>query len=43
LYGLFLTAVGVAVTHKTSKGTAYAVASIQFVIAWLIGAVLSKG
>ena len=43
LYGLFLTAVGVAVTHKTSKGTAYAVATIQFVIAWLIGAVLSKG
>ena len=43
LYGLFLTAVGVMVTHKTSKGTAYAVATIQFVIAWLIGAVLSKG
>jgi len=43
LYGLFLTAVGVAVTHKISKGTAYAVATVQFVIAWLIGAVLSKG
>lgn len=43
LYGLFLTSVGVAVTHKTSKGTAYAAATAQFVIALLIGAALSRG
>lgn len=43
LYGLYLTAVGVAVTHKTSKGTAYTAATIQFVIALAIGAALARG
>lgn len=43
VYGLFLTSVGVAVTHKTSKGTAYTAATIAFVVALLIGAALSKG
>ncbi len=43
LYGLFLTSVGVAVTHQTSKATAYAAATIQFLIALLLGAALSKG
>jgi len=43
LYGLFLTSVGVAVTHQTSKATAYTAATIQFLIALLLGAALSKG
>jgi hypothetical protein len=43
LYGVFLTATGVAVTPKTSKGVAYTAASIQFVIALAIGAALSRG
>ena len=43
LYGLFLTSVGVRVTHQTSKGTAYTAAAIQFAIALLIGAGLSRG
>jgi len=43
LYGLFMTSVGVAVTHKTSKATAYTAATIQFLIALLLGAALSKG
>ena len=43
LYGLFLTGLGIAVTHKTSKGVAYTAASIQFVIALLIGAALTRG
>jgi hypothetical protein len=43
LYGLFLTSVGIAVTHKATKGTAYAAATIQFVVALVIGAALSKG
>lgn len=43
LYGLFLTATGVAVTHRTSKATAYTAAAIQFVISLLIGAALSRG
>jgi len=43
LYGLFLTSVGVAVTHQTSKATAYAAATIQFLISLLLGAALSKG
>jgi hypothetical protein len=43
LYGVFLTAAGVSVTHQTSKGTAYAAATIQFLIALLLGAALSKG
>ena len=43
LYGVFLTSVGITVTHQTSKGTAYAAAILQFLIALLLGAVLSKG
>jgi membrane protein, antimicrobial resistance system len=43
LYGLFLTATGVAVTSRTSKGVAYTAAMIQFVISLLIGAALSRG
>ncbi|HVH68987.1 MAG TPA: YIP1 family protein [Gemmatimonadales bacterium] len=43
LYGLFLTAVGIAVTHRASKGTAYTAASIQVVLALLLGAALSRG
>src|SRR5690348_8767727 len=43
LYGLFLTATGVTVTTKSSKGVAYTAATIQFVIALLIGAALSRG
>lgn len=43
LYGLFLTATGIAVTHKMSRGTAYGAASVQFVLALLIGALLSRG
>jgi hypothetical protein len=42
LYGVFLTATGIAVTHKASKGVAYTAAGIQFVIALLIGAALTK-
>ena len=43
IYGVFLTGLGIAVTHKTSKGVAYTAASIQFVIALLLGAALTKG
>ena len=43
LYGVFLTGTGIAVTHKTSKGVGYTAASIQFVIALLIGAALTRG
>jgi hypothetical protein len=43
LYGLFLTSVGITVTHQTSKATAYTAATLQFLIALLLGAVLSKG
>jgi len=43
LYGVFLTGLGIAVTHKTSKGVAYAAAAIQFVFALLIGAALTRG
>jgi hypothetical protein len=43
LYGLFLTGLGIAVTHKTSKGVAYTAAGVQFVIALLIGAALTRG
>jgi len=43
LYGVFLTATGIAVTHKTSKGVAYTAAGVQFVIALLIGAALTRG
>ncbi|HKW42499.1 MAG TPA: YIP1 family protein [Gemmatimonadales bacterium] len=43
LYGLFLTGVGITVTHRTSKGTAYTAATIQFLIALLLGAALARG
>ena len=43
LYGVLLTATGIAVTHKASKGVAYTAASIQFVIALVIGAALTRG
>ena len=43
LYGVFLTSLGITVTHQTSKGTAYAAAITQFLIALLLGAVLSRG
>src|SRR5205807_8984408 len=43
LYGMFLTGLGIAVTHRTSKGVAYTAAGIQFVITLLIGAALTKG
>jgi len=43
LYAVFLTATGIAVTHKASKGVAYTAASIQFVIALVIGAALTRG
>lgn len=36
LYGLFLTATGVQVTHQTSRGTAYTAATVQFLITLLI-------
>jgi len=36
LYGVFLTATGVAVTHKLSKGTAYTAAIIQFAVVLLV-------
>ena len=43
LYGVFLTSVGIRVTHQTSKGTAYAAAIIQVLIALLLGAALTRG
>ena len=39
LWGLVLTAIGVQVTHKTSKGAAYTVA----IVATLVGVVISAG
>ena len=43
LYGVFLTSVGIRVTHQTSKGTAYTAAIIQVLIALLLGAALTRG
>jgi len=43
LYGVYLTAVGITVTHQTSKGAAYTAATIQFLIALLLGAALTRG
>ena len=37
IWGVVLTATGVRVTHKLSKGSAYAVAIVSFVIALLVG------
>ena len=36
LYGLFLTATGIALTHRTSKGAAYTAAVIQLLVALTI-------
>lgn len=41
LYGMFLTATGIAVTHRTTKGTAYTAAVIQLVITLLVTAALT--
>jgi hypothetical protein len=41
IYGVFLTATGVAITHKLSKGTAYTAAIIQFFVVLLISAGLA--
>ena len=38
IWGMVLTAIGVGVTHKTGKGTAYSVAIIAMVLGVLIGA-----
>ena len=38
IWGVILTAIGVQTTHRTSKGTAYTVAAVVFVIGTLIGA-----
>jgi hypothetical protein len=47
LWGLVLTAIGVTVTHRLTKGTAYTVATIAFVVGLLIagvfGALGSRG
>jgi hypothetical protein len=41
LYGLFLTATGIAVTHRTSKGAAYTAAVIQMLIGLTISGLLT--
>src|SRR5437867_4235529 len=41
LYGVFLTATGIAVTHKTSKGGAYTAAIVQLLVTLLVTGVLS--
>jgi hypothetical protein len=41
LYGLFLTATGIAVTHRTSKGVAYTAAVLQLLVALTIVGVLT--
>jgi hypothetical protein len=41
IWGLVLTAIGVSVTHRLSKGTGYTVAVISFVIGLLAGAGLA--
>ncbi len=38
VWGVILTAIGVQTTHRTSKGTAYTVAAVAFLIGTLIGA-----
>src|SRR6059036_3442566 len=38
LKGVILTAIGIQTTHRTSKGTAYTVAAVAFLIGTLIGA-----
>ncbi len=41
LYGVFLTATGIAVTHKTSKGSAYTAAIVQLLVTLLVTGVLT--
>ena len=41
LWGMILNAIGIQVTHKTTKGTAYAVAITAFVILLVIGGVFA--
>jgi hypothetical protein len=41
LYGLFLTATGISVTHKAAKSTAYTAAVVQLLITLLVTGVLS--
>ena len=41
LYGVFLTATGIAVTHKTSKGSAYTAAIVQLLVTLLVTGALS--
>ncbi len=41
LYGVFLTATGIAVTHKTSKGSAYSAAIVQLLITLLVTGALT--
>ncbi|OLB47080.1 MAG: hypothetical protein AUI13_18265 [Gemmatimonadetes bacterium 13_2_20CM_2_69_23] len=41
LYGIFLTATGISVTHKTSKGSAYTAAIVQLLVTLLVTGVLS--
>lgn len=42
LYGLFLTATGIAVSHRASQGTAYGAAAIQLVVTLLVTASFSS-
>jgi len=41
LYGLFLTATGIAVTHRIAKGAAYTAATIQLLVALTIAGVFT--
>src|SRR2546427_535519 len=41
LYGVFLTATGITVTHKTSKGSAYTAAIVQLLVTLLVTGVLT--
>lgn len=41
IWALVLTAIGISTTHKTSKGTAYTVATIAALLAVVVGAVLA--
>ena len=42
IWGLILTAIGVTVTHKTSKGTGYTVATVSFLIGVLVAGGLAS-
>ena len=41
LYGVFLTATGITVTHKTSKGSAYTAAIVQLLVTLLVTGALT--